>query len=376
MDATVSAHQGKEDRRLGLVQPLPSEHVNILVVNRIPKEMAILQNLFPTGDDAVLDVTPDAETAIRLLENHSYDLVALDPDSTPRGFDLLNYVKDNYRWTATLIGTKNQEPTFLRAAIACRVDGLLFRPITSSNMIEQGLLLGREARARRRRQQKRVLAIGAHPDDVEIGCGGALARHFENYDVVHILTLSRGAAGGDTNLRVAEAHNAAALIGAQLQLENLSDTAIGAEAVTIAIIAAAISELQATHVYTHSNEDTHQDHRALHVATQVAARGVPNVYCYQSPSSTVHFKPNRFVDITHYINKKIELVGTYKSQLGRVASMQPDAIVSTARYWGRFAGHVLAEPLEIVRDRDSDSERPRRRTVSQRSGSGAERTLG
>jgi len=232
---------------------------------------------------------------------------------------------------------------------------LIFRPASSDEFIEEALLLAEEARARRRRQQKRVLAIGAHPDDVEIGCGGALAKHYDDFDVLHILTLSRGSAGGDTNVRVAEAHDAAALVGAQLKLANLPDTGIGTDAETISVIEAAVRELQATHVYTHSNEDTHQDHRAIHAASLVAARGVPNVYCYQSPSSTVDFKPHRFVDITHYIEHKIGLIGAYKSQVDRMESLQPDVILSTARYWGRFAGHVLAEPLQIVRERDGKS---------------------
>ena len=110
-----------------------------------------------------------------------------------------------------------------------------------------------------------------------------------------------------------------------------------------------------THVYTHSLEDTHQDHRAVHAASLVAARRVPNVYCYQTPSSTVEFKPNRFVDITALHRQKIDLIGAYKSQVDRMESIQPDVILSTARYWGRFAGYVLAEPLRIVRQRDSDA---------------------
>ena len=43
-------------------------------------------------------------------------------------------------------------------------------------------------------------------------------------------------------------------------------------------------------------------------------------------------------------------------QIDRMESIQPDVILSTARYWGRFAGYVLAEPLQIVRQRDGDSE--------------------
>jgi LmbE family N-acetylglucosaminyl deacetylase len=289
-----------------------------------------------------------------MLSVETYDLVAVDPATSPGGFALLKYVKDNYRWTATLVATHNQEPQFLRQAVKCRIDGLLFRPATSTEFVEQVLLLAEEVNVRRRRQQKRVLAIGAHPDDVEIGCGGALAKHHARYDVLHILTLSRGAAGGDVNMRAVEAHRAAAMVGAHLEMASLRDTDISPGAETISIIEAAIRELHPTHVYTHSLEDTHQDHRAVHAASLVAARRVPNVYCYQTPSSTVDFKPNRFVDITHYIDRKIDLIGAYKSQVDRMDSIQPDVVLSTARYWGRFAGYVLAEPMQIIRQRDGE----------------------
>jgi LmbE family N-acetylglucosaminyl deacetylase len=359
-------HHVRGNRRLNVVQHIPSERLRLLVVNADPAATSKLRSAFNSVADAALEVTASAKTAIRLLSVEPYDFVAVDPAISSGGFALLKYIKDNYRWTETLIATHNQEPQFLRKAIGCGVDGLLFRPAGSAEFVEQALLLAREASARRRRQQKRVLAIGAHPDDVEIGCGGALAAHYDEYDLLHILTLSRGAAGGDTNIRMAEARNAAAMVGAQLKLENLRDTGIDAGAETISIIEAAIRELQATHVYTHSNEDTHQDHRAVHAASLVAARGVPNLYCYQSPSSTLDFKPHRFVDITHYIDRKIDLIGAHKSQVDCMESIQPDVILSTARYWGRFAGHVLAEPLQIVRERasNSGSSRPRIRPAA------------
>jgi len=344
--------RAQEKRRLGVVQHAPAKRLRLLVICAEPPGIELMRNAFASIAGALLEITPTAKTAMRLLSAAPYDLVAVDPAVSFGGFALLKYIKANYRWTSTLIATHHQDPQFLREAIRCRVDGLLFRPITSEEMIEQALLLGREVSALRRQQQKRVLAIGAHPDDVEIGCGGSLAKHNADYDAIHILTLSRGAAGGDTNRRLAEARNAAAMIGAQLKVEDLPDTCISAGAETISIIEAAIRELQATHIYTHSIEDTHQDHRAVHAASLVAARDVPNVYCYQTPSSTTEFRPQRFVDITHHIEKKIDLIGAYKSQIDRMESIQPDIIIATARYWGRFAGHVLAEPLQIIRERD------------------------
>jgi LmbE family N-acetylglucosaminyl deacetylase/CheY-like chemotaxis protein len=346
-------NQPQEKPRLGVVREIPEKRLRILVVNDDDVVSSVLRSGFDPLRTLSLKIVPDAETAIRMLSAEPYDLVAVDPEISSGGFALLKHVKDHYRWTATLLATHNQDPQFLRQAVKCRIDGLLFRPASSTDFIEQALLLAEAVNGRRRRQQKRVLAIGAHPDDVEIGCGGALAKHHADYDILHILTLSRGAAGGDVNIRVVEAHNAAALVGARLEMANLRDSYISDGAETISIIEAAIRELQATHVYTHSLEDTHQDHRAVHAASLVAARRVPNVYCYQTPSSTVEFQPHRFVDITHYIEKKIDLIGAYKSQVDRMESIQPDVILSTARYWGRFAGYVLAEPLQIVRQRDS-----------------------
>ena len=347
----------QEKPRLGVVRQSPKKRLHLLVVSADDAVTSALRSTFDAVRTVSLEITPDAETATRMLSAKPYDLVAVDPAISSGGFALLKYVKDNYRWTATLLATHNQEPQFLRQAVRCRIDGLLFRPATSTEFVEQVLLLAEEVNLRRRHEQKRVLAIGAHPDDVEIGCGGALAKHHACYDALHILTLSRGAVGGDVNIRSVEAHSAAAMVGAHLEMANLRDTDITADAETISIIEAAIRELHATHVYTHSLEDTHQDHRAVHAASLVAARRVPNVYCYQTPSSTVDFKPHRFVDITHYIDKKIDLIGAYKSQVDRMESLQPDVILSTARYWGRFAGYVLAEPLQIVRQRDSDSAR-------------------
>jgi LmbE family N-acetylglucosaminyl deacetylase len=345
--------QLQEKPRLNLVRHAAGKRLHILVVNVDEAVTAALKSAFDPVRTIFLEIVPDTESAMRSLTAAPCDLVAVDPAVAAGGFSLLKYVKDNFRWTATLVATRSQDPQFLRQAVKCRIDGLLFRPAEPTEFVEQVLLLAKAVSVRRRRQQKRVLAIGAHPDDVEIGCGGALAKHRADYDVLHFLTLSRGAAGGDVNIRAAEAQDAADLVGARLEMANLRDTYITDGAETTSIIEAAVRELRPTHVYTHSLEDTHQDHRAVHAASLVAARGVPNLYCYQTPSSTVDFKPHRFVDITHYIEQKIALIGAYKSQVDRMESIQPDVIVSTARYWGRFAGYVLAEPLRIVRQRDS-----------------------
>lgn len=348
----MAAEADKPPRLSVVEEPVP-DRLQILLVDTDEAAAFPLRRIVERSPRADIEYAADAEAAARRLEAQHWDLVVVDP-VIPAGFELLKHVKDTYRWVATLVVSHTQTPQFLRHAVKCRIDGLLFKPVSSAEFLEQALLLAEAVHERRQRQQKRVLAIGAHPDDVEIGCGGSLARHSARGDLLHIVTLSRGAAGGDTNVRTAEARRAAELLGAELTFGTLQDAHITDGVETIDIIQKAIRDLRPTHVYTHCIEDTHQDHRAVHAASLVAARGVPNVYCYQSPSSTVEFRPNRFVDITEYIKPKLQAIAAYKSQVQRMESLQEDVIITTARYWGRFAGYVLAEPMRIVRQRDGD----------------------
>ena len=203
--------------QLSVVQEAPEELLQILHLDRDATEAFALRRAFETCRTARLAYTADVETAARMLASQHWDLVVTDP-ALPGDFDRLKRVKASRRWLATLVVTHNHSPQFMREAVKCGIDGLLSKPVTAAEFMEQALLLAKAGRDRRQQQQKRVLAIGAHPDDVEIGCAGTLARHHASGDMLHILTLSRGAAGGDVNVRTAEAQRAAALLGAKLDV--------------------------------------------------------------------------------------------------------------------------------------------------------------
>ena len=339
-------------RRLIAVRRPAEIRLRILLVDSDNATLQAMRHEFQEGAGAQLDCESDCEAAMHAVAAHQFDLVIVDP-SLPGGFGLLKKVKDTQRWTATLAVTGNLDPKILRQAVTCGLDGLLFEPVLLSELVEHALSLAAAASAKRRLQQKRVLAIGAHPDDVEIGCGGTLARHRAQGDVLRVLTLTRGAAGGDVNQRTIEAQRAAEVLSATLEIADLPDTRVDSVE-TIDLIEAAIREFQPTHIYTHCAEDTHQDHRAVHEATLVAARRVPNVYCYQTPSTTVDFQPNCFVDVTDFMKQKLQAIDSYKSQVARMDALEHDLIRATARYWGRYANYVLAEPLRVIRQRDND----------------------
>jgi LmbE family N-acetylglucosaminyl deacetylase len=168
------------------------------------------------------------------------------------------------------------------------------------------------------------------------------------YTVV-ILTLSSGAIGGEVQLRRHEALAAAGIIGARLYLHDFEDTRLDPAGGLITTIEELIREVEPTVVYTHSEHDRHQDHRAVRQAVDVAARRVPSLACFQSPSSTIDFRPTRFVPVDGFLDAKLQMLAAFESQSHR-DYMDPDLVRATARYWSRFGGGgEYAEPLEMVR---------------------------
>ncbi|MGB3762347.1 MAG: PIG-L family deacetylase, partial [Ornithinimicrobium sp.] len=204
--------------------------------------------------------------------------------------------------------------------------------------------------AGRRHRGRRVLAVGAHPDDVEIGAGATLFQHARAGDQLTILTTSAGRRGGDADLRREEAYEAAARIGATLVLGDLEDTAIPDRGPTIDLVEGVCADVRPDTIYVHSAHDVHQDHRAVHAATLVAARGVQRVLCYQSPSATIDFRPTMFVPVDTGLDGKLSAIAAFQTQTSIRDYLDPDMLTSTARYWGRFARTPYAEPFEVLRE--------------------------
>lgn len=237
------------------------------------------------------------------------------------------------------------------SALRSQADEFLVKPIAAAKLVSVITELAQRGRDRRTAAAGgTILAIGAHPDDVEIGVGGLLAVHRAAGDAVVVLTMSRGARGGVADQRQDESLAAAEILGARLFLEDLVDTRISPADPTVSIIENVVSEVAPSVVYTHTPHDRHQDHRAVHQAASVATRRVPTFACYQSPSATVDFRPNRFVPIDGFTDVKLALLDCFTTQAGIRDYLEPDFVLATARYWSRFGGGRSCEPLEVIRD--------------------------
>ena len=204
------------------------------------------------------------------------------------------------------------------------------------------------------RLPRRILAVGAHPDDIELACGATLAKFVDSGHEVHALVMTHGSTGGDEVTRVAEANAAAQFLGlTALKVMDFPDSRLpeyGKE--MIDAIEALLLRLNPDIVLTHSAHDRHQDHHAVHMATIRAARTHPAVLSYESPSVTDEFTPRFYVDIDQYVDVKVDSVRIHQSQKDR-PYVRPEQIKALALLRGRQGTVKNAEAFETVRMLDS-----------------------
>jgi len=183
---------------------------------------------------------------------------------------------------------------------------------------------------------KTVLALGAHPDDLELGCGATLAKLSARGVAVHAVVFSDGREGGPPGFdRAGETRAALEALGvASVTQHDFPDTRLH-ESLNdlIARIEEHVRKLAPDRVYTMFHLDRHQDHRTVHEASVVACRKVSQILGYETPSSYPNFTPTVFEPIDDFIEAKVEALKLHVSQGDRLY-MKQEKIRSAAHFRG------------------------------------------
>lgn len=193
-----------------------------------------------------------------------------------------------------------------------------------------------------------VLAVGAHPDDIELGCGAALLAHRQAGHAVTMLVMTAGLGPAEQRARPEEQEEAAALLGATLEWGGFEDGLIPPDGPAVRVIEDAIARTGAEVIYTHAAGDSHQDHRAVFAATTAAARRAQRVLCYESPTS-LKFAPTHFVNVAGLVEAKLGLIRAHLSQVMKNGLVDLEAVEAQARFRGFQARVRHAEAFEASR---------------------------
>jgi LmbE family N-acetylglucosaminyl deacetylase len=203
-----------------------------------------------------------------------------------------------------------------------------------------------------------ILAIGAHFDDVELGCGGTVAKHVLRGDKVfiYIATLS-GYAGHaknvirDNHIALKEGKNAAEILGAQLLHGDFETLRLEfTEELNVELVKI-IEGKKIDLIYTHWVGDIHHDHAALAKASLHSGRHVKRLLMYRSNwyHSTLDFRGNFYVDVTDTWPLKERAIKAHVSEYNRVGKKWIEFFKNEAENAGQRIGVKLAEVFELVK---------------------------
>jgi LmbE family N-acetylglucosaminyl deacetylase len=194
-----------------------------------------------------------------------------------------------------------------------------------------------------------VLAVGAHPDDIEAGCAGTLALHKAKGDEVYFLVLTRGEVSGDPEVKEIACKKSAELLGAEgLFFGGLKDTMIPDGIETIKVVEKVMDDVFPDIVYAHTFKDVHQDHRRTAYATLSAARNCKRILMYETPNTLKEFSPQVFTDIGQTFELKKKALQLFGNESKRF-SLAAKAIEGLAVFRGFQGGVPVAEAFEVAR---------------------------
>lgn len=207
-----------------------------------------------------------------------------------------------------------------------------------------------------------ILAIGAHFDDIELGCGGALAKHVAKGDKVYayIATVSGFSNANNETVRsnevaLAEGKKAMQILGVELICGPFNTLEVEfVEALNVEILKI-VEDKKIDFVYSHWVGDIHHDHQAVARAALHSCRHVPRMLMYRSNwyHSTLDFRGNFYVDITDYWFKKKEAIMAHQSEIERTRNKWLSFFENEAENAGQKIGVKYAEVFEIVKYLDS-----------------------
>ena len=223
-----------------------------------------------------------------------------------------------------------------------------------------------------------ILAVGVHPDDVELSCAGTLLRQISLGNTVGLLDLTLGELGtrGSATIRTQEAMQAVAMMGASVREQlDLEDGFFVQNRDNLLKIIRIIRKYRPEIILANALEDRHPDHgRAAKLTAEACFlsglikietldEGKPQeawrpkvVYHYIQDRS---LKPDFAIDISDFVDKKFELIMAYKSQFFNADSSEPMTPISSQSFldsirgkdavYGRYMGVAYAEGFNVAR---------------------------
>lgn len=218
---------------------------------------------------------------------------------------------------------------------------------------------------------KNVIVISAHPDDETLGAGGTILKHVANGDNVYWVIVTnvfenQGFTKERVESRQQEIREVEKLLGiCKTFLLNYPTMTLSSSSLIKMVpeISSVFSEIQPEIVYCLNRSDAHSDHRVIFDAVMACTKSfrypyIKQILMYECISETEFapvlaekaFLPNYFVDITHFLDKKLDIMKIFESELGEHPFPRSlDNIRALAHFRGASVGVKYAEAFQLLK---------------------------
>lgn len=291
-------------------------------------------------DDGRFDVThvQDGERAVELLESRSFAVVITDINLPGQdGYAILRHVRERAPDTPVLAVTGYTEDVYLERALEAGAADVLRKPLDRDDVLRvmDDLLRDRDDGTGRT-----VLAVGARPGDVELGCGGTLAAHRARGDRVLMVVLDRHIEATDAS---EAARCSADRLGVKLVL---AETAPGGGADNPAVFLRRLAdEVQPDVVYVPFASDREGGRREAHRGVIEALPETSEVWQYVTETTKHDVRADEWSEVDAWLSSKNRALACYKD-VGQVGAELMDRFLRAhAPLWGTASHLARVEPL-------------------------------
>ncbi len=218
----------------------------------------------------------------------------------------------------------------------------------------------------------KVLVIAVHPDDETLGCGGTLCKHKDNGDEIHwLIATDIKESEGYSVSRIKKRDDEILKVGSLFSFDSINKLGLTTTKVDecsmselISKISSAINLIKPNIIYLPFKSDVHSDHKYIFDAVYSCTKSfrypfIKKIYMMETLSETEFslstkedsFVPNVFVDISEYMDKKIEIMNTYESEMGEHPFPRSERnIRALATFRGATADCDYAESFMLLKE--------------------------
>lgn len=194
-----------------------------------------------------------------------------------------------------------------------------------------------------------IIAVGAHPDDIEFGCGGTVSAAVKAGKKVIAVVMTKGEQSGNPEIYCAESRKALSNLGVtEVHFGDFPDTELQSTRSAVKFLEAFYDKEKAETILTHSVNSMHQDHRQVGWLSMAAFRFSPRILAYETSRVTSSFSPAYYVDISDSIKEKCDALKCHRAQQIK-PYISYDSIISMAVFRGHQVNVDYAEAFEVVR---------------------------